>query len=81
MRDTSEEAEKILRERTLRMTPSERFEEGVRLCQFAREVMRAGIRSRHAEYSPSDVEDALARLLWGDELFRAARPGAPLLDP
>lgn len=80
MRDTSDEAARILRERTLRMTPSQRVEEGARLCKLAREMMRAGIRGRHPEYSADEVEEALARLLWGDELYRAAKPGKPLLD-
>jgi hypothetical protein len=43
--------------------------------------MRAGIRARHPDYTSNDVEEALARLLWGDELYRAAKPGRPLLDP
>lgn len=79
--DTSEEAAQILRERLLRMTPSERVAEGARLAKFAREVMRAGIRARHPGYAAEDVEEALARLLWGDDLYRAAKPGRPLLDP
>jgi hypothetical protein len=70
--DTSPEAAAILRARMLRMTPSERIEEGARHCKFARQMMRAGIRH---------VEMALARLLWGDDLYRKARPEWPLLDP
>jgi len=79
--DTSDEAAEILRERIRRMTPSQRFEEGVKANKLARQIMRAGIRMRHPDYSPSDVEEALARLLWGDDLYRAAKPGRPLLDP
>jgi hypothetical protein len=79
--DTSPEAAQILRERTLRMTPSQRIEEGVRLCMFARQVMRSGIRMRHPDYVEEQVEMALARLLWGDDLYRKARPEWPLLEP
>lgn len=79
--DTSPEAAEILRERIRRMTPSQRIEEGARLCKFARQVMRAGIRMRHPDYSVDEVEMALARLLWGDDLYRKARPDWPLLDP
>ena len=79
--DTSDDARRVLCERLRRMTPSERFEEGVRLCRFAREVMRAGIRTRHPEYGVDEVEEALGRLLWGDDLYRAAKPGKPLLEP
>lgn len=79
--DTSDEAAEILRQRTLRLTPSQRVEEGARLCKVARQFMRAGIRSRHPDYDDEQVEMALARLLWGDDLYRAARPDWPLLDP
>jgi hypothetical protein len=79
--DTSPEAAAILRARVLRMTPSERIEEGARLCKFARQMMRAGIRHRHPDYDEPHVEMALARLLWGDDLYRKARPEWPLLDP
>ena len=79
--DTSPEAAEILRERIRRMTPSQRVEEGARACKLAREFMRAGIRMRHPDYDEQSVEMALARLLWGDELYRKARPEWPLLDP
>jgi hypothetical protein len=79
--DTREDAARVMRERTARMTPGERIEEGLRASIVCRHVMRAGIRSRHPEYSREEVEDALARLLWGEEIFRGALPGRPLLDP
>ena len=81
MRDTSSEAAAVLRRRILAMTPAERFTEGVRTSLLARQIMRAGIRRRHPTYTPQEVEQALARLLWGDALYRAARPEWPLLDP
>jgi hypothetical protein len=80
-RDTSPEAARILRERALRLTPSQRLEEGIRAARLAREFMRAGIRARHPDYSSEHVEEALARLLWGDDLYRRARPYHPLLEP
>jgi hypothetical protein len=79
--DTSPEVEALMIERLRRMTPSQRVEQGARLCKLARQVMRAGIRMRHSEYGEEQVEMALARLLWGDELYRAARPQWPLLEP
>ncbi len=79
--DTSPEAAEILRERQRRMTPSQRVEEGAKLCKLARQFMRAGIRKRHPDYTEDSVEMALARLLWGDDLFRKAKPDWPLLDP
>jgi hypothetical protein len=81
MSDTSAEAAEILRQRTLSLTPAQRFEEGAKLCKLARAFMRAGIRQRHPEYDDAHVEMALARLLWGDELYRKARPDWPRLDP
>ena len=79
--DTSPEAAAILRDRIRNMTVAERFAEGERLCRFSRQMMRAGIRMRHPDYTDDQVEIALARLLWGDDLFRAARPDWPLLEP
>ena len=79
--DTSPEAAEILRERMRRLTPSQRIEEGIKLCKLSRQFMRAGIRMRHPDYDEHQVEKALARLLWGDDLYRKARPDWPLLDP
>jgi hypothetical protein len=79
--DTSPEVEARRRARLRAMTVEERVGEGLRLCRSARNVMRDGIRHRHPEYDDEEVELAFARLLWGDALFRAARPGYPLLDP
>ena len=79
--DTSPEAARVLTERTLRLTPAQRVAEGLRASLLARDFMRAGIRMRHPDYTRDQVEDALARLLWGDELYRLARPGRELPDP
>ena len=81
MSDTAPDAAAVLRRRTLALSPAQRLEEGARTCKLARQVMRAGIRSRHPAYSKAQVEQALARLLWGDALYRAARPDWPLLEP
>ncbi len=79
--DTSPEAAEILRERMRRLTPSQRILEGEKLCKLSRQFMRAGIRMRHPDYDEEHVEMALARLLWGDDLYRKARPDWPLLEP
>jgi hypothetical protein len=79
--DTSPDIEALRRARLLGMSVAERVEEGLRLSKSARNVMRDGIRHRHPEYSENEVELALARLMWGDDLFRAAQPGCPLLAP
>ncbi len=57
----------------------ERLRMAIQLSEEVRELSRCGIRSRHGNYSPEQVEWALRRLVLGDELFRAAWPHAPLL--
>ena len=79
--DTPPEVAEILRGRLRRMTPAERVDEGVKLCKLAREVMRAGIRRRHPAYDDTEVELALARLLWGDALWQRVYPDHPLIEP
>lgn len=79
--DTPPEVAEILRERLRRMTPAERVEEGAKLCKFSREMMRAGIRHRHPDYDHEQVELALARLLWGDDLWQKVYPDRTLIDP
>ncbi|HVT48025.1 MAG TPA: hypothetical protein VHD57_09580 [Vicinamibacterales bacterium] len=51
------------------------------LSTTSRQLAMAGIRRRHPEYSDGDVRLALARLLFGDALVRAAWPQCPLVDP
>ena len=41
----------------------------------------AGIQSRHPDYDEVRVRQALARLLLGDALTRAAWPNEALVDP
>jgi len=79
--DTAQATARVLRDRIRRLTPSQRVEEGARTSRLAREFMRAGIRARHPDYSAEEIEEALARLLWGDDLYRRARPGRELVDP
>jgi hypothetical protein len=79
-RDTSPEAERVLRERMRRTSPGQRILEGLTASVGARAVMRAGIRRRHPDYTHDDVEEALAGLLWGEELYRRVR-GRPAPKP
>jgi hypothetical protein len=77
--DTSPEAAAVrlrwLRSRTM----DERLRMTIQLSEDVREISRCGIRARHPDYSPQDVEWALRRLIFGDELFHAAWPAAPML--
>ncbi len=58
-----------------------RLELAMRMSDEARDLTRAGIAARHPDYTPDDVEHALRRMLLGDDLFRAAWPKAPVLEP
>jgi hypothetical protein len=52
-----------------------------RLNELTRQTALSGIRRRHPEYSEAQSLMALRRLMFGDELTRAAWPRHPLLDP
>jgi hypothetical protein len=60
-------------ERNARLSPAERIDEGLAAMKLARAMMRAGIRGRHPSYGDQQVEEEMARLLWGDELYRRVR--------
>ena len=53
----------------------------IAMSEDAREVSRAGIRSRHPNYTPRDVEMALRRIILGDALVLAAWPREELRAP
>lgn len=78
--DTSPEAYEAQLRCLRRLTPSQRADLAAELSEGVRETARAGIRSRHPDYTPEEVNFALFRLLYGDDLFRRAWPKAPLLD-
>jgi len=79
--DTTADAERVQAEVYARMDGSRRVELAIEMSMAMRAIAADGIRSRHPQYSESDVRHALHRLLLGDELFRAAWPDAPLLAP
>jgi hypothetical protein len=77
--DTSDAAHAAQIECYRRMSGEERVRLAVQMSEDAREITRSGIRARHPDNQPVDVEHALRRLLLGDALFRRAWPAAPLL--
>lgn len=79
--DTDAEAHRIQIDVLRRTDPAERLRIAMQMADEARDVTAAGIAARHPEYSPGQVRWALFRLLHGDELYRAAWPGAPELAP
>lgn len=61
------------------MGPQRRVEVAADLSEAVFELSRTGIRLRHPTYDDAEVRLAELRLRLGDELFRAAFPGRPLL--
>lgn len=64
-----------------RLGPQGRSALAAQLSDDMRTLAREGICARHPEYSESDAEFALRRMMLGDALFRAAWPHAPVLAP
>lgn len=54
---------------------------GLQMADQGRELAASGIRSRHPDYDPQQVQDALRLLYLGPELFQAAWPGHELVQP
>ncbi|HEX6161217.1 MAG TPA: hypothetical protein VF111_13675 [Thermoanaerobaculia bacterium] len=66
-RDTSPEAAAVQYAIHRRMTPRERFEAAIEMSDFARELAKAGLRSRHPEMSEEELHFALIKMLYGYE--------------
>jgi hypothetical protein len=62
-----------------RMSPGARVEQMVQMSEEVRDIALSGIRQRHPDYDETRVRLALYRLLYGEELARAA--WAPLSPP
>lgn len=79
--DTSADADAVQIEAYRRLGGAGRVEVMFRLTRMARGAAEAGIRRRHPDYDDARVKLALTRLIYGDELVRAAWPDQPLVDP
>ncbi len=79
--DTSDTARGVLAQVFRRMSPADKAAIVEQMSNEARELARCGIRSRHPEYGPDEVEHALHRLLLGDELADRAWPSFTHLRP
>jgi hypothetical protein len=79
--DTTPEAHAVQTEAYRRVGGPARLAIHFRLTTMARDLAAAGIRHRHPEYDDARVRLAYARLVFGDELTRAAWPDAELVDP
>ncbi len=79
--DGLDAGERMQREIIASWSPAKRLARVFEISEAAFELARVGIRARHPEYSEQDAEWARRRMAWGDALFRAAHPEAPLLEP
>jgi hypothetical protein len=80
-RDTTPESHEAQLQTYRRLGATGRARLAGRLSADTRELTRAGIRARHPAYTEEEVELAIRRLLFGDDLFRRAWPARPLLAP
>jgi hypothetical protein len=76
--DTSSDAHRAQLASLSRMSPALRIELAFAMSEQARAVAIAGIRARNPDLDEDSARLVLARSLLGDELFRAAWPGALL---
>ncbi len=58
--------------------PEERVRRAVQMSDELREVVRAGIRSRHPDWSSAAVQDELEERMLGRDLARRARAARAL---
>lgn len=63
------------------MSPTEKLAAVEQMSNETRELARCGIAARHPEYSVAEVEQALFRLLLGDELANRAWPAFAHIRP
>jgi hypothetical protein len=80
-RDTTPDAAAMQRAVLRRMSGDQRVRLAAQMSEDAREISRSGIRARHPEYSAIEVEQALRRLMLGDDLVRRVWPDLPFVDP
>jgi hypothetical protein len=79
--DTSASTAKMRAAIFRRMTPAEKVAIVEQMSEEARELARVGIRLRHSDYSPDEVEHALHWLLVGNALADKAWPDFAHLRP
>ena len=69
--DTSVEAEQVLIEITRRLSSERKLQLADRLGQAMRALMRSGLRDRHPQASPEELERRYVELWLGPELAPA----------
>jgi hypothetical protein len=71
--DTSAEAHARQLEAWRRMTPEERLSAAAEMSDALRRLVEAGVRIRHPNATPAQVEAAIAEVLLGPDLAAALR--------
>jgi hypothetical protein len=79
--DTVADAQRFRDEFFRSISGQERVAMAVEMTIAVNNICRQGIAARHPEYSTEQVQRAFVRLILGDELFVAACPDEPLLEP
>jgi hypothetical protein len=79
--DTSPEAHGVQLAVYRSTSPERRVAIAAEMSEEVLAVAADGIRARHPDYDDQHVTWALHRLRHGDETFRQAWPGAPLVPP
>jgi hypothetical protein len=79
--DTDPQASAILAQGFRRMSPVARLQMAARMSDEVRDLARTGIRHRHPGYSAQETEDALAALLFGEDLFHRIHPDRRFVAP
>jgi hypothetical protein len=76
--DTTREAYLVQLAILRRLSPDRRLEIACRMTDALREIVAAGVRSRHPEYTEQQVKMGMIRLWLGEELFRKVYPGVDI---
>lgn len=73
--DTAPEAARVQLAALRAMSGSRRAEIALEMSEAVRQTARAGIRTRHPEYTQEQVRLAFLRLVLGEDIFRRWWPG------
>lgn len=65
-RDTSEKVAALAAELNRSVGPGRRFAQAMELTDLLRQMARAGLKSRHPEYSDEEIARALTLQFYGD---------------
>ncbi|MDL2719040.1 MAG: hypothetical protein PT977_14940 [Acidobacteriota bacterium] len=73
--DTSGDAWELTRAAHARLGPEGRLRAAFEASEFVRSIAREGIHARHPGYDDQELDRALFRQIYGEELFRKVFPG------